>query len=109
MVRRSSVNLRVARMSHSSAATQTSPSPCMAWGSPHENSAPSHHTGSHSVEPAVRWRVSTLPPPLWGGNADAVAGSSGWVPIVPRNGENGTRTPGTSSAWVRLRRSNVRR
>ena len=30
-----------------------------------------------------------LPPPLWGGNATAVAGSSGCVPIVPRKGAIG--------------------
>ena len=94
-------------MSHSSAARHTSPSPCMACGSPHENSAPSSQTGSHSVLPAVRCRVSMLPPPLWGGNDGSGPSPSGWLPIVPRKGENGTRMPGATSADLPSRRSKV--
>ena len=98
---------RLARIGHSTAVTQTSPSPWAAWGSPHENSAPGHQTGSHRVEPAVRWRVSMLPPPLWGGNADASAGSSGWLPIVPRNGRRRDPDAGRDLHLPRVRRSNV--
>ena len=44
-----------------------------------------------------------------GGKAEAVAGSSGCTPIVPRNGANGILTPGAKSTCVPLRRSKVRR
>ena len=71
------VRRRLARIGHSTAVTHTSPSPWAAWGSPHENSAPGHQTGSHSVEPAVRWRVSMLPPPRGAGTPTPSAGSPG--------------------------------
>ena len=48
-----------------------------------------------------------LPPPLWGGKAPATAGSSGCVPIVPRKGAIGTRTPGITSTERPSRRSKV--
>ena len=48
-----------------------------------------------------------LPPPLWGGNDGALAGASGWVPIVPRNGASGTVTCGRTRAVGPSRRSNV--
>ena len=76
----------VASIPHSIAVTQTSPSPWAACGSPHEKSAPSHQTGSQSVEPAIKWRQSTFPPPLCGGNGSKRPGSSVGTPMVPRNG-----------------------
>ena len=45
------------------AVPQISPSPCAAWGSPTENSAPSTPTGRWSVLPAAMSRTSMLPPP----------------------------------------------
>ncbi len=39
----------------------TSPSPCAAWQSPIEKSAPGTNTGSRAVEPATRSLVSMFP------------------------------------------------
>ena len=61
---------RLARIGHSIAATQTSPSPCAACGSPIEKCAPGRCTGMWKVVPAVRCRVSTLPAALVGRKRD---------------------------------------
>ena len=41
-----------------------------------------------NVVPAVRWRVSTLPPPSCGGNGMKVPSRSGQLPMVPQNGHD---------------------
>ena len=56
-----------ARIGVSIAVPQTSPSPWAAWPSPIDSRAPSWKTGRNSVAPAVRWRVSMLPPWRSGG------------------------------------------
>ena len=56
---------------HSTAVTHTSPSPCAAFGSPHENLAPSLHTGRRSTEPKVRCRVVSVAASAMGGKRTA--------------------------------------
>ena len=49
-----------------------------------------------------------FPPPSCGGNGDSGPGRSGAVPSVPKNGLNGTATPGATAIASPVR-SNVRR
>ena len=83
----------------------TSPSPCAAWASPTESSAPGASTGNRSVAPSVRCRRSRLPPLRRGGIVECCPGSSGATPITPQNGASGTRMPGLSVVYEPSRRS----
>ena len=82
------------RIGLSIAVPQTSPSPCAAWVSPTESSAPGTSTGSSRTLPAPRSRMSMLPPTRRGGTTLCVPGSAGATPIVPMKGRSGTRPPG---------------
>ena len=83
-------------MGVSMAVPQTSPSPCAAWPSPRLKRAPGTCTGSQSRVPAVRWRVSMLPPASVGGMV--LRGSPGEAsPSTPQKGARGMRTPGRNS------------
>ena len=86
-----------ARIGVSIAVPHTSPSPWVAWPSPIENRAPAWKTGRNSVEPAIRWRVSMLPPCRSGGIVER-GPVSGATPTSPQNGASGTLIPGQNSA-----------
>ena len=78
----------------SMAVPQTSPSPCAAWVSPIENSAPGTSTGRYSTVPADRARMSRWPPTRRGGTTEWWPGSAGATPTVPAKGFSGTRARG---------------
>ena len=63
--RRASARTRSA--GHSIASCETSPSPCRAWQSPAEKSAPSTGIGRNSVVPATSSLQSMFPPEIRGG------------------------------------------
>ena len=92
-----------ARIGVSIAVPQTSPSPWAACPSPRLNNAPGTCTGSHRTDPAVRWRVSMLPPVTSGGIV-LRASPAGATPSSPQNGASGMRIPGRNSAATRSRR-----
>ena len=69
---------------------QTSPSPCAAWASPAEKSAPGFSTGRYSVAPLQSSRTSMLPPKMPGGRVRNSPSSAGATPITPQKGRSGT-------------------
>ena len=96
----------VPRSDVSSAVSVASPSPCIAWPSPNEISAPGTATGMYNVDPATSSLLSRLPACGPGGPLEMRPTSGfGATPIDPKNGASFSVTPGANDA-VPARSSN---
>ena len=84
------------------AVPHTSPSPCAAWVSPTENSAPATSTGRNNSVPCARSRISILPPTRRGGTTLCNPGSAGATPMVPVKGFSGTLPHRPNNAGARV-------